>query len=245
MRQNFYEDHLDTTKFCAHLIPSTWDYHESKLPRWKGFNGIISLYPTYIYSNLFCIKFYFNTSMNYKTLTLPYSKLFRATFSPEYQRSYGSVLILDDRYHPLYYRTQTRYFANPRDILWVQVSCNHMGGRAVHRNRCRRRLNAALNEALKDVRHCLRGGTLRGVDDNKGNGIGLTGTLKLLGMKDLLEADWGFIKEETNLLVDRLKSLNRGGRRGMNFIEERKFQTSESPRTVRYPSTQNFRKTII
>ena len=183
--------------------------------------------------------------MKSKTLTLPYSKLFRATFSPEYQQSYGSVLILDDKYHPLYYRTQARHLANPRDILWVQVSCNHIGGKAVHRNRCRRRLNAAVNEALKDVKHGLRGRALKGVDDSKGNGIELTGTLKLLGMRDLLEADWGFIKKETNLLVDRLKSLNRGGRKGMKFIEEGKFQTSESPRTVRYPSTQNIRKTII
>lgn len=143
--------------------------------------------------------------MAFRPITI-HSKLLRSTFTQKHLPAFPTYIMLDNKSHPFYYRVKARYLAHPRDTLWVQTRSSAVLGKSVLRHRCRRRLNEALKEALKEAGFDWHGRPFKNMDGGDGRGMGLIGTLQVVGTKDLLEADWGSIKQEASNVVNIMKA---------------------------------------
>lgn len=133
-----------------------------------------------------------------------------------------------DKTHIFHHRSMARIRALPRNKLWVQVYTSTLRGIAARRNRYRRRLQAALEEALRDAR--LDADTIlwagkrlekinRSTDITKhGLGGGMTSTLHVLGQKGMLEVPWEDVKKQMGSIVKKVKQNFHEG----NLVPKRK-----------------------
>ncbi len=156
------------------------------------------------------------THAYYPTALKVSNNLFFAVFTHQHKPSHFAQLILDDKTHTLHHRSLRRFLALPRDMLWVRASTHHIRGPAVTRHRCRRWLEVASYEALKDTGFDLgtillnrnRAGTRKRHGEKGGDRLAqITGTLDLVAHPALLHAKWGEVREQAGVLANRLKMI--------------------------------------
>ena len=111
-------------------------------------------------------------------------------------------------------------------MLWVQVATHYLPGPVVLRHRYRRRLQAAIQDALRDAgldaNAILWAGRRVGAkqrlknstDDDVGKGI--TGTLQVTAQKDMVKAQWKEVKEQIGLIAAKLKNHLKAGKVGLS-----------------------------
>lgn len=148
-----------------------------------------------------------------------HNQLFLALFTREHKPSYASESVINDTSHTLYHRSMTRFLALPRDRLWVHVSTNLIPFTSVRRHYYRRKIEAALYDALRDagfdLNAILWGGRRAQMrkrhEQNTSDTLqgGLTGTLELLAQKESVQAEWGMVQKHIGFIVEKLKGVSK------------------------------------
>lgn len=136
-----------------------------------------------------------------KTIKFPSLKLFQATYTSTHTPSYTSYAKLTDIHHPLHAYTKARFLAFPRDTLWVRVNANLLQINSTIRNRYRRRIKVALEEAFRGNGYEPNGKKLGG--ETKG----FVGTLNVMAGVKMMAADWKDVKKDANYVVNRLQEM--------------------------------------
>lgn len=135
-----------------------------------------------------------------KKIRFSHFNLLTFTFTRTHEPSFGATMILKDPKHVFYRRTRTRHLGRVRDTLWVRVSSNAMPVKSVVRNRARRRLMTAMHEVLEET----------GVTGEKDGEMGLTGTLQIMALAGVENAEWEELKSQARLVVEKMQMIGRG-----------------------------------
>lgn len=154
----------------------------------------------------------------YPTLFKVHNQMFTAVFTREHKPSYSAQMALTDSSHTLHHRSLTRFLALPRNMLWVNVSANHVQGPSVRRKRYRRMLEAALYEALRDTGFNSnailwtgkRAEMRKRSEENTGKSLegALTGTLELFVQKTLQHMQWAEVKKQADFIAKKLQQVS-------------------------------------
>ncbi|KAL8936910.1 MAG: hypothetical protein Q9216_004689 [Gyalolechia sp. 2 TL-2023] len=104
--------------------------------------------------------------------------------------------ILADRTHVLRPLIHSRMQSHPKKGLWVRVTANSIGGKAVARRWAMRRVREALRAEFSG-----RGWGTYGAGANKGE-KGVNGTMEVIVRQPSLEAEWHYIKTEVGRVIE-------------------------------------------
>ncbi|KAL8648803.1 MAG: hypothetical protein Q9210_004777 [Variospora velana] len=130
-------------------------------------------------------------------VSLPKTPLFSASFKPNvYFPSYPMQCILADTTHVLRPLIDWRTRSRTRNGLWVRISANSIGGKAIVRRWAKRRVQEAVKEELK-ARHFGMHGV--GIKAPKKE---VRGTMEVFVRQPTVGAEWGDLKTEVRRLVD-------------------------------------------
>lgn len=128
---------------------------------------------------------------------LPRSSLFSVSFHPNvYYPSWPMQCILADYTHVLRPLIISRMQSHLKKGLWVRISANRIGGKAVVRRWATRRVREAVR-----VEFAARGLGIDGAGANQG-GKGVNGTMEVIVRQPSLEAKWHYVKTEMGRAVE-------------------------------------------
>ncbi|KAL8973694.1 MAG: hypothetical protein Q9197_002066 [Variospora fuerteventurae] len=130
-------------------------------------------------------------------VSLPKTPLFSASFKPNvYFPSYPMQCILADATHILRPLIDWRTCSRTRKGLWVRISANSIGSKAIVRRWAKRRVQEAIREELK-ARHFGMHGI--GIKAPKKE---VRGTMEVFVRQPTVAAEWGDLRTEVRRLMD-------------------------------------------
>ncbi|KAI4186171.1 MAG: hypothetical protein LQ348_004262 [Seirophora lacunosa] len=128
---------------------------------------------------------------------LPKNPFFSASFKPNvYFPSYPMQCILDDPTHALRPLVESRMRSRIRRGLWLRISANSMGAKAMVRRWAKRRVQEAVREEL-EAKHFGMDGVRMKVPKKE-----VRGTMELSVRQPTVGAEWGDLKTEVRRLVE-------------------------------------------